>query len=221
VGDRTLASMPMPWQPGRRHFPTPTGIRLMNPHRLLPLAALLLALQATASDDLESRAFFAVAALQQSLAPRLIQSMTEDGVPAAIEVCAEEAPDIAARVATEQGLRIGRVSTRWRNPDNAPLDWHQGVFERFQSAIEAGEPADAQRWSTREQLPEGVALRAMVGLETRGLCLACHGAAVADEVREAIARRYPDDRATGFAEGDLRGAVWVEIPEASQPAEKP
>ncbi len=185
----------------------------MTLYRILPLAALLLTLPAAASDDLESRAFAAVAALQQSLAPRLIQSMTEDGAPAAVEVCAEEAPAIAARVAAEQGLRIGRASTRWRNPGNEPGDWQLAVLEQFQAAVANGEPAGEQRWTTREQLPEGVALRAMVGLETRGLCLACHGPAVADDVHEAISLRYPDDRAIGFAEGDLRGAVWVEIGE--------
>ena len=43
-------------------------------------------------------------------------------------------------------------------------------------------------------------------------CLACHGSEVSPEVREAIAARYPGDRATGFAVGDLRGALWVEVP---------
>jgi hypothetical protein len=28
----------------------------------------------------------------------------------------------------------------------------------------------------------------------------------------ALAARYPDDRATGFAPGDLRGWFWVEVP---------
>ena len=35
------------------------------------------------------------------------------------------------------------------------------------------------------------------------------------KVRTAIAERYPDDRATGFDVGDLRGALWVEVPSAT------
>ena len=44
-------------------------------------------------------------------------------------------------------------------------------------------------------------------------CTMCHGpaAAIADEVRAEIAASYPDDRATGFATGDLRGWFWVEV----------
>ena len=45
-------------------------------------------------------------------------------------------------------------------------------------------------------------------------CLACHGPAEAldEEVRVALAELYPEDRATGFRSGDLRGWFWVEVP---------
>jgi hypothetical protein len=47
-----------------------------------------------------------------------------------------------------------------------------------------------------------------------GRCLACHGdpAGFDPEVRAVLARRYPDDRATGYAPGDLRGAISVRVP---------
>ena len=62
------------------------------------------------------------------------------------------------------------------------------------------------------RFPEGVALRLMRGIATEPGCLACHGAQVAPAVRTAIAAHYPDDAATGFAVGDLRGGLWVEVP---------
>lgn len=45
-------------------------------------------------------------------------------------------------------------------------------------------------------------------------CLVCHGPKdyLMQEVREALAEDYPDDRATGFAVGGLRGWFWVEVP---------
>jgi len=52
----------------------------------------------------------------------------------------------------------------------------------------------------------------MRSIATEPGCLACHGSEVAEPVRAAIAERYPDDHATGFAVGDLRGALWVEVP---------
>jgi hypothetical protein len=45
-------------------------------------------------------------------------------------------------------------------------------------------------------------------------CLACHGVedALQAAVRAALAEGYPEDQATGFADGDLRGWFWVEVP---------
>jgi hypothetical protein len=44
-------------------------------------------------------------------------------------------------------------------------------------------------------------------------CLACHGdpAQMAPAVRDLIASRYPADQATGYKEGDLRGAFSVRL----------
>ena len=54
----------------------------------------------------------------------------------------------------------------------------------------------------------------MRGIATEPLCVACHGTEVAPEVRATILAHYPDDGATGFSLGDLRGALWVEVPAA-------
>lgn len=40
-------------------------------------------------------------------------------------------------------------------------------------------------------------------------CLACHGSAVAKPLKQAIAEKYPNDQATGFEVGDLRGAFLI------------
>lgn len=45
-------------------------------------------------------------------------------------------------------------------------------------------------------------------------CLACHGPAdgLAPEIRAKLTAAYPQDPATGYALGDLRGALWAEAP---------
>jgi len=60
----------------------------------------------------------------------------------------------------------------------------------------------------------GVVMPIVVGSS----CLACHGDPGAMEavVREAIAKAYPKDQATGYKEGDLRGWFWVEVPGAAR-----
>ena len=44
------------------------------------------------------------------------------------------------------------------------------------------------------------------------LCLTCHGLddTLEPEVRHRLAELYPDDAATGFSRGDLRGAFVVQ-----------
>ncbi|HCF96715.1 MAG TPA: hypothetical protein DEW46_16805, partial [Verrucomicrobia bacterium] len=45
-------------------------------------------------------------------------------------------------------------------------------------------------------------------------CVACHGPEeqIQPDVLAAIRAHYPNDRATGFQPGDLRGAISVEVP---------
>jgi hypothetical protein len=49
----------------------------------------------------------------------------------------------------------------------------------------------------------------MRAIPTAPVCTTCHGATVAPDVAAAIAARYPEDRATGFSPGDLRGAFSI------------
>jgi hypothetical protein len=65
-------------------------------------------------------------------------------------------------------------------------------------------------------LPAAVDLGSKVGvllpIAAGPACLGCHGpaASIQPKVKEAIAARYPADRAVGYAEGDFRGFLWVE-----------
>jgi len=42
-------------------------------------------------------------------------------------------------------------------------------------------------------------------------CLKCHGneEKISGEVKELIVKKYPDDKAVGYKNGDLRGAVSI------------
>ena len=39
------------------------------------------------------------------------------------------------------------------------------------------------------------------------LCLVCHGKGLSDEVQDALEQYYPDDTATGYSLGQVRGAI--------------
>ena len=159
------------------------------------------------------RAKAAGSAFSGALKSALAAKLAEDGTVGAIDFCHDEAPKIAERVSAEYGVRLGRVPVagRQRSPANAPAAWQAEVLAAFERAA-AGTPVSALQRVQTEGLPAGVALRSMRGIPVEPVCLACHGKALAEDTRAALARRYPGDTATGFEAGDLRGALWVEVP---------
>jgi hypothetical protein len=54
--------------------------------------------------------------------------------------------------------------------------------------------------------------RYMQAIVLQPMCAMCHGDSLAPEVRAAIQENYPDDQATGFAVGELRGAFLIDWP---------
>ena len=49
----------------------------------------------------------------------------------------------------------------------------------------------------------------MKAIPTGGLCLQCHGTAIAPKLAEKLSELYPEDKATGYSEGEIRGAFVV------------
>ena len=164
-----------------------------------------------------ARAQAAAKALSSQLRGELQAAMVAGGPIAAVDVCHTRAPRIAEAVMAEHGVQLGRVALPGRNrhPDHAAGDWKLATLQAFQQAVDGGAPAAEQVAVVADGLPDGVALRMMRGIATEPPCLACHGSEVAEPVRAAIAQHYPGDHATGFAVGDLRGALWVEVPTAA------
>jgi hypothetical protein len=112
------------------------------------------------------------------------------------------------------GVRLGRMAVPGRNrhPAQDASGWQAAVIDEFATAVTAGEPAGEQVSVIRDGLPDGVALRMVRGIAMEPPCQLCHGHSVDPDVAAMLGERYPDDRATGFDVGDLRGVLWVEVP---------
>lgn len=171
------------------------------------------AASAAPADD-RARADAAIQDLGTELRSALIARMQAEGPVAAIDFCHDEAPKIAARVGERHGVRIGRTSVRVRNSANAAQDWQQPVLAEFATQVADGSAPQTLVRVIDSDLPVGVALREMKGIPVEAPCLACHGRELAEPVAQAITAKYPDDAATGFSPGELRGAFWVEVPQA-------
>lgn len=141
----------------------------------------------------------------QTMAGRLMGELTTaldgDGSDGAIEVCSMRAPEIAAVVSNEYGVVLGRTSQRLRNQSNLPPEWASDLV-----ADEVATPT----WLVG---PDGQ-VAGLLPIMTKAECGMCHGPReeISEEVIAKLDDYYPDDVAIGFAEGDLRGWIWVEAP---------
>ncbi len=183
----------------------------MTRRRSLVLLATVLAATALAADPTpEERARAAASGLAGELMARLSKELAAGGPAHAVGVCSEIAPRIAAERSVD-GLTVRRVTARPRNPRNAPDAFEAARLERFAAAAREGKTLeDVVEWTG-----DGSArtLRYMRPIVIGKTCLACHGdrAGIDPAVRKILDERYPDDRATGYREGDLRGAISVGV----------
>ncbi len=173
------------------------------------LSILFLAPAVTFADPDARRAGMVEASAEFSgrLRAALQAAMREGGPVAAIQVCHQQAPAIARAVGAERSLLVRRTGVRLRNPGNVadPLD--QQLMEDFARQIAGGkDPAALEDLSSTT---DG-RLRYTRAIPVEAVCLACHGETIAPSVSEAITAHYPDDRATGFRPGQLRGLLVVE-----------
>lgn len=141
---------------------------------------------------------------RDGLGKALIGELTEglkQGAAHAITVCSDRAPVLAAEKAKEFGVRIGRTSMSLRNPANAAPEWAK-------QHLSSG-PASPAFFAG-----SGGEFGALFPIRLQPQCVQCHGkpAELAAEVKDVLAKKYPQDKATGFAAGDLRGWFWVEVP---------
>ncbi len=132
-----------------------------------------------------------------------LQQGMKDGIPAAITVCKDEAPALAAKYSVD-GVSMGRTSHRLRNPSNTAPSWVSAVVQGYLEPGADQQPVMTTLENGRRGYVEPIA--------TQPVCLACHGETLAPDVGSKIAAEYPDDQATGFKVGDLRGVFWVEFP---------
>ncbi|MCC6781707.1 MAG: DUF3365 domain-containing protein [Planctomycetes bacterium] len=145
-------------------------------------------------------------AFQKALRSELENAIAAQGPIGAIAVCGERAQAIADGLARD-GMRVRRISDRPRNPANAADARELQMLESWR-----GTPAERRAGLGEARTRDGTSRLYLPISIPDALCLTCHGPveAMAPELREKLAARYPADRATGYALGDLRGALVVE-----------
>ncbi len=148
--------------------------------------------------------------LIQTLGKKMQNKLKKGGVMKALDFCTDEAYNITQKVNKKlpKGVRVKRISTKYRNPANAPKDNELAVLESFLKLKNSNvimpkqlvEQVDAKTFKYYKP----------IFIDNKA-CLECHGKIKDVEIRRAIAAKYPIDSANDYELGDLRGAVVVTI----------
>lgn len=152
-------------------------------------------------------------AFASSLQAELVAALGEGGPMQAVEVCHEAAPRIAAEQSLASGARVSRISDRNRNPEGGVSE---DVAPHY-AALAMQPLTDGQPSKRIWQSGAGDAARInfLSAIPMRDQpCAACHGSNIDPALQARISELYPADLATGFAVGELRGAVLVSWPAA-------
>lgn len=151
---------------------------------------------------------------QQALMSQVAAAIGARGPAGAVGFCNERALPLTDSLAMHHRVGLKRLSDRARNPLN-----------------EVANEQDKSAWLSLQRMMSdtGVVKKHLLVREGDAavyykaislgmpMCLNCHGqreGEVAAETWAAIAARYPNDRATGYKLGELRGMWRIEFPPA-------
>ena len=191
----------------------------------LPLACILLLagcggqgqLSETERDALVERSGEIARELQMALGKRLKAALQEGGPVAGIEVCKDMAQPLTKEVAAGfKAATVSRTALRYRNPANAPDPRSTAVLRSWERQL-------GREGTVLEPQVDGAEGTVIVHrpILTAPLCLQCHGdpESFPPDLQQALSEAYPNDKAVGFAAGDLRGAFRIVFRGAESPSQ--
>ena len=148
----------------------------------------------------------------EELSGKLMSKMKEGGLPLALEYCNTAALPLTQQMSDQHGVLIKRASLKTRNPLNKPSDAEIIILKEFQANIDQGISLEPKVELDHNGIPN---YYAPILVEKK--CLSCHGTLDKELSRPAdsiIKSYYPNDMATGFTEGDLRGIWSIAFPKS-------
>jgi hypothetical protein len=143
----------------------------------------------------------------KKLKGELQTAMKSGGPIAAIKVCNEQATLIAQELSKKLGWDIHRTSLKPRA--TKPDAWEKRMMLAFEKQREKGDEYKRLFVQDITEANGKPAFRYMQAIETKKVCLVCHGENIAPAIATKIQELYPQDTATGFKLGDIRGAFSI------------
>ncbi len=138
------------------------------------------------------------------LGRNLTGQLKKNGAVAALSFCNERAYHLTDSMANVQKVKIKRVSDKHRNPKNKANNKELEYIKQFKEALAKGESIspifDKKDGKVHFYAP----------IITNDMCLKCHGTPnkqIKTKTLKKIKELYPEDNATGYGAGQVRG-IW-------------
>jgi hypothetical protein len=147
----------------------------------------------------------------QTLGGTLKKQLATGGAESAVSVCKQVAPALAAEY-TKDGRVVKRVSLKMRNKlQGTPDVWEKKVLEDFDQWQSEGKPIAGMEVAVITEEAGVQWFRYMKAIPTQPQCLQCHGkpADISAGLKALLLREYPEDKATGYSVGEVRGAISI------------
>lgn len=141
----------------------------------------------------------------KELSETLTSKMKSGGISEAVEFCNTAALPLTQQMADQHEVIIKRTSLKTRNQLNNPTDNELVILKEFQADLDKGISLEPRVKLDQNGIPN---YYAPILIESK--CLICHGTLgqeLSRPVDSIIKSYYPNDMATGYSEGDLRG-IW-------------
>lgn len=143
---------------------------------------------------------------KQTLGKNLQTALQEGGVENAIDFCNLNAMPLVDSLSKNFDATIKRVSLKVRNPEDYPTELEKQILEAYEYQWKDSISLQANV----QPIGEDQYLFTQPIMVENALCLTCHGKpenGFLKATNDFIKSKYPNDQATGYEIGDLRG-MW-------------
>jgi cytochrome c553 len=139
---------------------------------------------------------------KKALGKNLMKAINDGGSAYAVQFCNTRALPITDSMATELGVHIRRVSDKPRNAGNQANEKEMEIIRKMKMSLAETGNAHGQY--------DSISRIGYYPIMTNALCTQCHGTEqdINEETRQILSKLYPNDKATGYTENQLRG-IWV------------
>lgn len=154
--------------------------------------------------SIEERGMQMAQATKAELGKNLMGQIQKNGVIAALDFCNIQAMPLTDSMSVAHKANIRRVTDKPRNPKNKANAVELQHIETFKNQIASGKEPKPIITTMGEEV------KFYYPIVTNSMCLKCHGTPgkeLETLTLSNILKHYPNDKATGYGENEVRG-IW-------------